>query len=226
MAELRRVRGVLYPGTELADLLTVSADVPSGELTRPYREAVTVLRDEARGLRRDPDPSVRDEAAALEDLLDEVERRLRDPYRVLDATRFSVSAADLDPSLTPERVASLRQEVESTARDCMECHVVADATIQRVASTQRGLIRAEFDHRAHVTQARCLDCHNVIPIREYAAEDREPDDEFDHAGILNLPPIASCQDCHAEGKAPTECVSCHMFHPDRTQWANLMRFEN
>jgi hypothetical protein len=226
MAELRRIRQQLYPGRELADLLSVSADVPLGEVTGLYREAIAELRASVRALRRGPDRSAAAEAEGLEGLLDEAERRLRNPYRVLDASRFSVSAADLDSSLTADQVAALRQQVEVASRDCVECHMVATATIQRVETTQRGLVRARFDHRAHVTQARCLDCHSVIPIREYAAVDREPDDVFDNAGILNLPSIATCRGCHADDQASADCVSCHLFHPDRSQWANLLRFAN
>jgi hypothetical protein len=100
---------------------------------------------------------------------------------------------------------------------------VDKGVIRRVKTDQRTLVRAEFNHGAHVIHAKCLDCHNVIPIREFLGTDKKPTAEQDNASIVNLPNVETCRSCHSSGAAPNRCTSCHLFHPDKAHWANLTR---
>ena len=226
MENLRHLRNRLYPTAELADLLRASADVPPKDVRSLYEEAIGTLNARITELRDEPAREVQRELAALEDLVKTVQRRLAVPYAPLDETRFSVSVADENPDLSERERAAYLDVVDDLTAACRECHFVEQAMIQGVQADQRSLVRAEFDHRAHVIHARCLDCHDQIPILEFAAEDESAPPEIDHAGIVNLPPVATCRSCHAPGKAADECVTCHVFHPDKAQWSNLLRYQH
>lgn len=224
MENLRLLRNRLYPTAELADLLPASAAVPPKDTRAIYEEALVTLQTRIDELRGEPSRQVQDELEALQELVDDVRERLDDPYEPLDESRFSVSVADENPDLAPEERDALETVVDDLTEPCRECHFVEQAAIQGVQADQRGLSRAEFDHRAHIIHARCLDCHNRIPIREAAAAEEPAEPEVDHAGIVNLPALQTCRTCHAPDKATDDCVSCHAFHPDKSQWSNLLRY--
>lgn len=224
MENLRLLRSRLYPTAELADLLRASAAMPPKDSRAIYQEAIATLEARIDELRGEPSGQVQDELAALQELVDDVRERLDDPYEPLDETRFSVSVTDENPDLPPEEREALETVVNDLTEPCQECHFVDQAAIQGVQADQRSLSRAEFDHRAHIIHARCLDCHNRIPIREAAAAEEAAEPEVDHAGIVNLPSLETCRTCHAPSKATDDCVACHVFHPDKSQWSNLLRY--
>ncbi len=221
---LRRLRRLLYPSTGLADLLQASGDVDERDAGKLYAEALATLRGYAEELRASPDRGVQRELAQVEELLAEVERRLRDPYAPLDETKFAVSRAGRDTSLTADEVRAFERVAGQLTQPCRQCHVVENATIVRAKADQRTLTRAEFDHSAHITTTRCLDCHNAIPIRQFHAADAVPPPERDRAEIQNLPSIETCFTCHDDGKAANTCVTCHLFHPDKSQHSNLLLY--
>ncbi|MEZ4701012.1 MAG: cytochrome c3 family protein [Rhodothermales bacterium] len=221
---LRSLRQVLYPASNLADLLTTSADVAPRDANVLYEEAIQTLRTYIDELRNQPDRAVQAELERAGELLTRVERQLADPLSPRDETQFLVSAAELNPALSPAQVEAYQKVVSDLTQPCQECHVVEKATIKRVQTDQRTFIRAEFDHRAHIIQARCLDCHGELPIRQFAAIDSIPPPEVDRAEIHNLPHIATCQTCHADDKASNTCATCHVFHPDTEQRSNLLLY--
>lgn len=218
---LRKLRRDIYPSTELADLLRSSADVPAGKGRVLHEEAIASLEAQIQALRGEPSRDVQDELQALTELLGQVRRRLDDPYAPVDETRFRVNAGDQAGTVD---VAAYQAVVDSLTGPCQSCHVVEKATIKRVQTDQRALARAEFDHGDHVIHARCLDCHSGIPVREFVAADEDAPVEVDRAEIQNLPTIATCQSCHSGKAAPDQCTSCHLFHPDKSQAANLSRY--
>ncbi len=224
---LRTIRQELYPGAELADLLRTSAEVPSGEGRDLAREAAATLRAQIHALQGDPSPDVQDELQALEELLAEVERRVDRPATIIDDTRFDVGIADRAPGIASGEMAEAAYlaVADSLTAACRGCHLVERATIRRVQADQRTLGRAEFDHRAHVIHARCLDCHSAIPMRDYLVTEEDPPAEMDRAEIQNLPTLGTCLTCHTGGGASERCASCHLFHPDQDHRANLSRFE-
>ncbi len=221
---LTRLRSALYDAGGLEDLLRVSADVPLGQRRILYTEAIATLRDQIRALRDEPSSQVQDELEALEDLIASVERRLENPLEPLNDARFRVGPADRRDDVSDADAQAYEALIGDLTAACQECHVVEDATIKRVQADQSTLIRAEFSHRAHVTHSRCLDCHTSIPVREFIGSEDDPEPEADHAGIQNLPGIETCTSCHGESAASDQCTSCHVFHPDKSQWANLLRY--
>jgi predicted CXXCH cytochrome family protein len=222
---LQQLRRQLYPGAELADLLRTSPEVPARDARRLHEEAIATLRRQIEAVRGEPSEEIQRELAMLNDLLVEVESRLARPFAPIDETRFDVRFADRAEGLASGAIdeAAFTAVVDSMTAPCQECHIVERATLRRVQTDQRTLWRAEFDHRAHVIHARCLDCHSAIPIRESLLADSEPATELDHAGIQNLPAIATCRDCHAPRGPADRCTSCHLFHPDKTHWSTLSR---
>lgn len=210
---LRRLRRRLYPDAGLADLLTATADARPDRAAALYREAIASLERQARDLRARPEPELQRELARIEPLLAELRRRVEAPGARLDESGFRLAAApraDLDPEAA-EAIEALAADL---TQPCRRCHVVRDATIVRVQTDQRTLTRAEFDHRPHLLQRRCLDCHAAIPIADYLGQEQPAPAEVDHAAIQDLPRIATCRECHNPRQASERCVTCHLFHPD------------
>ena len=103
----------------------------------------------------------------------------------------------------------------------------SELTIARVQEDQRTLRRAEFNHRAHIIEVRCLECHTRIPITENLDASislYEIDPASDHAGILNLPGIEVCRECHNPRLASDRCTTCHLFHPDQSRRSELVLY--
>ena len=223
---LRRIRRILYPTAELADLLRASADVPPADARALYAEALATLRDYADGLRAAADPEIQRERVQVDHLIATAEQRVSDPLAPLDETQFLVSAGQLNPQLAPGQVQAYEGLADALTQPCQECHTVERATLGRTQADQAAFHRAAFDHRAHIIHRRCLDCHNAIPIQEFAATGQFAPADVDHSGIQNLPGIASCQTCHAPGKAADACLTCHAFHPDQSQHANLLLYRD
>ncbi len=224
LENLRRVRRRLYPDAGLADLLRASAEAPPHRVRDLYREAVATLEEYAVGLRARPEPAVRRELAGIEALLAAVGRRIEEPLAPLDETAFLLALERRDPALSAEEVAALEALAGELAAPCSGCHRVENATIARVETDQRRLRRAEFDHRAHVVQARCWDCHAEIPLLEPLESGAEPDPAVDRAAVQNLPRIAVCRRCHNPELASDRCVTCHLFHPDQGRRADLLLY--
>ena len=225
MENLARIRAELYPGAELAQLLQSSAVLSGGIDGGVHDEAVATLRAGVRALRGNPSSDVQGELNALDDLLDEVEARMDEPYASRDETRFFVRTADAAGGALSQGAdtAAFEAVIDGLTAECQSCHIVSQATIVRVQKDQRTLIRSEFDHRAHVIHARCLDCHTSIPVRDFVFGNEDPAPDADRAGIQNLPSVDSCRTCHSDGGASDRCTSCHVFHPDRTQRSNMSR---
>jgi len=223
---LEQLRRQLYPGAELAELLRASADVPSEAPRVLHDEAIATLRARIQILRGEPSADVQDELHELERLLQLVEQRLEDPYSPVDRNRFDVRVADRSPLLESGELdeGEFIEVVDSLTSPCQSCHIIERATIGRVQTDQRTLVRAEFDHRAHIIHARCLDCHTAIPVRDWVGQEDDPPADQDEAGIQNLPTIETCRSCHESGGPSDRCTACHLFHPDQEHWSNLSRY--
>ena len=224
LENLRRLRQVLYPSSGLHDLIQTTADLDVRNNRLLYEEAVETLRLYGEELRNQPERVVQDELRELEELLQEVEKRLQDPYAPLDETKFLVSSAERNPDFSESTVAAYDRVINQLTESCQTCHVVEKSTIKRAQDDQSTLYRSEFNHKAHIIQTRCLDCHNTIPIREMAILDSIPPPEIDRAEIHNLPSISNCQSCHANNQASNACITCHEFHPDNSQHTNLLLY--
>jgi len=230
---LHELRSKLYPDTGLADLLQASADVAPHDVELLYEEALQTLEGYVTGFRGMSEPVVQQEIAKIEELLTSVRRELRDPYAPLDETRFMHALGG--SSMTPEQQ-EIQELVTRLTASCRKCHVVNAATIERVQKEQQILRRSEFDHRAHITQRRCLQCHYEIPITEHwrteeatvlsnwRQKNENWDSPLDNAAIQNIPPKAVCEECHTATLASNACVSCHLFHPNKSRRSELLLY--
>ena len=224
MENLSRLREQLYPGIGLASLLKSSADLPPHQVRILYREAIQTLREYAAGLRARPEPEIRDDLRRISTVLDRIEEKLDDPYTPLDDTKFLLGTVVENPRLTGDEITAIKNVVDELTKPCQQCHIVANATIARVQTDLRVLRKAEFNHRDHILQRRCLECHSAIPIAE-ALESATPiDASRDRSTIQNIPGIETCQQCHRAEQTSNRCITCHYFHPNKTQRSNLLLY--
>ncbi|HSR51796.1 MAG TPA: cytochrome c3 family protein [Acidobacteriota bacterium] len=217
---LRELRQALYPSAGLADLLQASADVPSHQAEELYAEAVSTLRAYLQDLRsQSAESGTLSEVADMEQLLTTLETQIKQGDVPLEDAPFLLPE-ELNPALSPEQVEQIEAFGERLTEACRKCHLIDRLTIARVQKDQRVLRRAEFNHRVHVLQRRCLDCHTDIPILDTigslaaGADSPEIDQQIDNAAIQNIPAIETCQQCHRSGLVRSECVTCHRFHGD------------
>lgn len=135
-------------------------------------------------------------------------------------TRVDTVLRKLQNSKTPKLRHSINPPIQSAfhplaekiAKPCVECHTLSGAGVLPVNGEQEVLRRANFDHRAHIVQAQCLDCHFKIDV-EKVAPDTLLSIRQDRSSVQNLPEIDKCWQCHAEEKATRDCARCHEFHP-------------
>ena len=224
MHNLRLLRRTIYPDAALFDLLGASGRLPSGTRASDrqllYEEAVETLRGYADGLRGRSEAFVLDELVEIDRWLEDVDRRLDNPNTVLNDVRFRLTARD--PRLTPDHLEEINEFGGILAEACTDCHTLSNATIARVQRNQSVLRRARFNHRAHVLQRGCLDCHRSIPFFDYLDSPRSIDPAIDAARIQNLPRIEQCQQCHTPQLASDRCLTCHHFHPDKQYLSRLL----
>lgn len=217
---LRLLRRRLYPDAGVADLLVASADAAPGDARALYREAIATLERQAEVLRSRPERALQLELVKVEALLDELRRRVETPGAQLDEAAFRLGGPDSGPGgggaakPDPDEAKAIVALAADLTKACQQCHLVRNLTIVRVDPDQRTLRRATFDHRPHVLQRSCLDCHNAIPITDYLDQEKGAPAELDHASIQNLPRIATCRECHTPRRASESCITCHTFHPD------------
>ncbi len=224
MDNLARLRDQLYPDIGLASLLQSSADLPPQKVRVLYREAIATLREYATGLRSRPEPEIRSDLREINTVLDRIEQKLDDPYTPLDDTKFLLGTLVENPKLTGSQINEIKKVVNELTKPCQQCHIVSNATITRVRSDLRVLRRAEFNHRDHILQRRCLECHTAIPIAEALESNAKIDESRDRATIRNIPGIETCQQCHQPEQASNRCITCHYFHPNKTQRSNLLLY--
>ncbi len=224
MENLKRIRKTLYPDQGLADLLQTSGLTSQDPATLSadlYKEAVEKLRDYATELRGHPERAVQDELNKIDSLIKTVERRLNDPSVHIDAATF-VQQPKINPALNKEQADALKNFALDLTEPCRKCHTVSDSGILRVQSDQTVLHRAEFNHRAHVLQRRCLDCHVSISIAQQLKTTGAMDPSKDNAAIQNIPGIENCQSCHSPDLVSNRCITCHEFHPNKDRSRMLL----
>lgn len=224
LENLRALRLRLHPDAGLADLLTTTPEVAESGYRQLYREAIVTLEEQALGLRGRPEPEVQSDLTKISDLLAELKRVVEEPFAALDESQFLLALARPNPDLTAEERAQIEALAGELTQPCRQCHTVTQATIERVQADQRVLRRAEFDHRAHILETRCLDCHGAIPIADGARSTEPVDPAVDRAEIQNLPTVDVCRECHNPQQATNACVTCHYFHPNKGRRSDLLLY--
>lgn len=211
LENLRDLRRRVYPDAGLADLIRANPDVPATQIRGVYAEAVETLEGYALELRARPEAEIQAELAKIEGILEGLKEKLADPYVVLDETEFLLALDQPNQELSETELSDITQLANDLTQACQTCHVVSALTLQRIAKDQRSLSSAKFNHKAHLLQKGCLDCHNRFPD---GAFDGEYNAELElNADVLNLPNIDSCRECHSNKGASNSCLTCHQFHP-------------
>jgi len=214
---LKRLRRQLYPELEFAELLKGSGRLNSQTdqalMATVYQEALQSLQTYAGGLRSRLEPEIQDDLDRIEAQIKKAQRMFRDQMNSGASLQFMPEPAAPNPNSEIETLVS-----DLTKEVCQKCHVVAKASIQRVAKDQRVLRRAEFDHRAHILDRRCLECHDQIPPGNMS-------ENLKYRSIVqNVPGIENCRECHNPGQSSNRCVTCHYFHPNKTNRSSLLLY--
>ena len=228
LENLQSIQRILNPDRGFAELLKTagenSASNKKNASTEIYREAIQTLQNYAAGLRGRSEPEVQRELVKIDSLLKVARHKLqRQPILNGDA-KFVWPAAKMNSNLNAEQIAGLNDLAASLTEACRECHTVNNAAILRVQKDQQVLHRAEFNHRAHIVQRRCLDCHAEIPILAATAGTAIVASAQDHAAIQNIPSIENCRACHNAAETSNRCVTCHAFHPNKTNRSSLLLY--
>jgi hypothetical protein len=232
LENLASLRKMLYPDLGLTGLLNATGNPSTGDNADMYREAVDVLRRYRAELAVRPEPEVQTELGSIDSLLKIAEQRLTDPPDGAMGSGFLPLAGNENPALTADQRNDVERFANRLTKDCQKCHRVEHASILRVTGDQRELVRAEFDHRAHIIERPyCLDCHNEIPVEQMLLGDslsvaslKPKADAVDSAKVQNIPRIENCVHCHTPTAAANTCVTCHFMHPNKTNRANLRLF--
>ncbi len=223
LENLRRLRQVLYGDSSLIDLLNAIPSVKGSPTRQTYLEAIASLEQYVIGLRSRPELEVQAELARIDSLLKVARRRLNEGEMLSDPLPLMTLEA-MNPSLTDAQRQAIDDFALKLTKPCLECHEVQHAAILGVKASQRTLLRAEFDHRAHITQRRCLECHDAIPVAEALAGDTTGIAALDRATTQNLPRKENCLQCHSPTEASSTCVTCHFMHPNKENRASLQLF--
>ncbi|MCI0697155.1 cytochrome c3 family protein [candidate division KSB1 bacterium] len=241
LENLKMLRRALHPSNnlELADLLKASGKNPAqnGAMVSAavYQEALQALENYAAGLRGRPEPEVQKDLIKIDSLLKVTRNRLRRQTNLIPNGKPALPSAlggpgfllppnSVNPNLAPDQVTSMNELAESLTQPCRECHTVANASIVRVQKDQQILRRAQFNHRAHIVQRRCLECHTEIPIIAQAGVAKVVPASLDRAAIQNIPGIENCRVCHNANETSNRCVTCHYFHPNKTNRSNMLLY--
>jgi hypothetical protein len=239
LENLKRIRKKLYPAEGLFDLLNSAGPISQPRADSLYSEAINALQVYANELQNRSE--LKGEINKINALLNAARQRLELPSPKRTAAPFEFPLANLNRGLSESQRAGFLQLAFDLTRadgpECQKCHVVENASIRRLQADQDVLMRAEFNHRAHILNNRCTECHTAIPMNEKQLRfSVERFSEFeqalpktfkaDRAATQNIPTIRACQTCHSENKISNRCVACHQFHPNKERRAQLQLFLN
>lgn len=234
MENLKRIRMQLFGSAGLTDLLQTSATTPPERVDSLYSEAIQTLQTYVDELQNRPE--LKGSVKKMNALLRQVRGKLSDPTTPRSpetfAMRDTLGLTEADKAAYLQLASDL---TDINGPECQKCHLLENAFIARVQAGQEVLRRAEFDHRAHVLEQRCTECHTKIAFTEQTIllSTSNPDSfktafsevyEADMAHTQNLPAIENCRQCHSPEKAADRCVTCHRFHPNKSARGSLQLF--
>lgn len=223
LENLRQLRRALFPDSTLAELLDAAGSDARTDTRRFYLDAIGMLEQYALGLRSRPEPEVQAELMRIDSLLKVARRRVSEGGVLRDLLP-PLTRGGVNPNLPDVQREAIEEFARKLTKPCLECHEVEGASIAAVKASQRTFLRAEFNHRAHITQRRCLECHNVIPVAEALGGDTTGVTLLDRAATHNIPTKENCVQCHSPSEASTNCVTCHYMHPNKENRGNLQLF--
>jgi hypothetical protein len=224
MENLKQIRKALYADLGLADLLRTADGATTPQKREKYVQVIVALRQYVSGLRGRPEPEIQADLSRIDSLLRIAEGVITNPALELSDSLLAEAALVENPALTAAQRSELEDVALRLTKPCQECHMVSRAAIMTVKADQRALTRAEFNHRAHILDRRCLDCHTDIPIPEVFASDTKLSHPMDRAATQNIPRMENCVQCHNPTASSNACVTCHFFHPNKENRGNLQLF--
>jgi hypothetical protein len=234
LENLKDIRRQLLPGNGLHELLDTVGPASAQHSDSLYGDVILALRRQVAELNNRGE--LRSEVDKLKARLKIVADRLENPYQAKSVSAFELPSGQTNSMLSDERRAELLQLANDLTNidgpECRRCHIMKNASILPVQSNQDVLLRAEFNHRAHILERRCIDCHTYIDIEAEklklsVTQYSEFKDRFtaafesDQAGTQNIPGLANCLQCHTANKAASSCITCHNFHPNKQKRSNL-----
>lgn len=222
---LTLIRRTLYADLGLSELVKSMGGVPPNRTGRLYKEALQTLKGYLDGLRGRTEPEIQAEVAHLDTLVRLAQTKIGNGQGILSDSAFGGKLIE-NPDLTTAQRNSLEEFARRVASPCLKCHMVEHASIVRVNSDQRVLTRAVFNHRAHILQKRCLECHTEVPIQQtVVGKDTSAALRLkDRSSVQNIPRIENCYQCHNRKEASNRCVTCHEMHPREENRSNLQLF--
>lgn len=228
LENLKTIREILYPDLGLDGLLNTSDNPQDLNIRRKNEKMISTLEEYILQLRGRPEPEIQQNLKSIDSLLKIARKRYKTELRLLRTNKKSTADFTLNQNLTQGQIddlLSLADKLTSAGKKlCQDCHILKNAALVSYDGNQLSMIRAEFDHRAHILEKQCLDCHNVIPITKEMSSDAKMIKAIDISATQNLPGIENCRECHTEKKAANDCVSCHFFHPNKEQRGSLRLF--
>jgi hypothetical protein len=224
---LRFIRRAISPdaGGDALELVPTSGPASDETDADVYADAIRLLEEQVDALRGRGEEELRPEIQRADSLLASARARIRNPVRLARERMSTEKPAAGTPPLAddPQAWSDLAQTLSS---QCQKCHRIEDAVIARVQTDQKVLDRALFDHRAHVLDGSCTDCHYRIQVYP---DMPAPEGQLvygyvdvDSSSCQNLPPIGNCRECHTPREAASDCVTCHHFHVNKTERTNLL----
>ena len=126
-------------------------------------------------------------------------------------SRLNVSSLAMQINLADSLNETNSTLIGKLSQPCQECHVLSGGQIKWVNGRQDILKRANFNHRAHIVQRGCLDCHNRIVINPSGADSLLAV-KADRSSVQNLPAKTACIKCHNGNETTQRCIICHEFH--------------
>ena len=224
LENLKLIRRMLYADPGLSELLASIGSTSQPRTREQYLEAIATLQAHVDELRSRPEQEVQDDVALLDDYLKQLRAKIVRMSVTLTPGAFDLAMSPENQNITPAQKGAFEDLAFKLTKPCLVCHVVDKAAIQAVQKDQRVLRRAEFSHRAHIVDRRCLECHTGIPVTKEMAGGKPLGPLADRAAIQNIPGRENCIACHTSSKASNTCVSCHSFHPNKSNRSNLKLF--
>ena len=228
LENLKQIRNSIFVGQGLDAILNTVPNPQDPEVQSRNKKIIDALREYADQLRGRPEHEIQQDLLIIDSLISMAQRNLKRELRLLSSKPMNEITPQFNPNLTQNQIDGFLQVASDLTsagnKLCQECHIVANAGIVSFDGYQKSLVRAEFDHRAHILERQCLDCHNIIPITTAMNPDTAAAKALDISATHNLPGIENCRECHSKSKTANTCVTCHQFHPNKEHRGNLRLF--
>lgn len=228
LENLKRIRSAVLADQGLEAILNTVANPQNPNFQARQNEIIKTLKDYAHQLRGRPEEEIQLDLLIIDSLINMAQKSLRTDLQLISSKNMNVQPVQFNPNLTQNQIEGFLQVASDLTsagnKLCQECHIVQNAGIVSFNGDQRSLKRAEFDHRAHILERQCLDCHNVIPMTAEMNPDENARNALDISATHNIPGIENCRECHGGGKTASTCVTCHQFHPNKEHRGNLRLF--